>query len=65
MLCCIGCVNQDLGCLFEIYLKPLEKETFLSRGEVSAGHPAELLFPHWHLTQQANRCSASVANHYV
>ncbi|XP_053469750.1 rho guanine nucleotide exchange factor TIAM2 [Ictalurus furcatus] len=27
---------KDLGCLFEIYLKPLEKETFLSRGEMES-----------------------------
>lgn len=25
---------QDLNCLFEIYLKPLQKETFLSQDEV-------------------------------
>lgn len=43
MLCCTVCVYQDLGCLFEIYLKPLEKETFLSRGEVSASHLTALL----------------------
>ncbi|MCI4389625.1 hypothetical protein PGIGA_G00100290 [Pangasianodon gigas] len=27
---------KDLGCLFEIYLKPLEKETFLSHGEMES-----------------------------
>ncbi|XP_062857801.1 rho guanine nucleotide exchange factor TIAM2 isoform X2 [Trichomycterus rosablanca] len=27
---------KDLGCLFEIYLKPLENETFLSRGEMES-----------------------------
>ncbi|XP_060722248.1 rho guanine nucleotide exchange factor TIAM2 isoform X3 [Tachysurus vachellii] len=27
---------KDLGCLFEIYLKPLERETFLSLGEMES-----------------------------
>ncbi|XP_047657734.1 rho guanine nucleotide exchange factor TIAM2 isoform X2 [Tachysurus fulvidraco] len=27
---------KDLGCLFEIYLKPLERETFLSRAEMES-----------------------------
>ncbi|KAK2864245.1 hypothetical protein Q7C36_003399 [Tachysurus vachellii] len=27
---------EDLGCLFEIYLKPLERETFLSLGEMES-----------------------------
>ncbi|TSP57642.1 T-lymphoma invasion and metastasis-inducing protein 2 [Bagarius yarrelli] len=27
---------KDLGCLFEIYLKPLEQETFLSSGEMES-----------------------------
>lgn len=60
------CVNQDLGCLFEIYLKPLEKETLFSRGEVSASHLTALLFFfHWHLTHQADLCWVSVESHHI
>lgn len=30
---------QDLSCLFEIYLKPLQNETFLTQDEVGVGAP--------------------------
>lgn len=30
---------QDLSCLFEIYLKPLQNETFLTQDEVGVGVP--------------------------
>lgn len=30
---------QDLSCLFEIYLKPLQYETFLTQDEVGVGAP--------------------------
>lgn len=30
---------QDLTCLFEIYLKPLQNETFLTQDEVGVGAP--------------------------
>lgn len=33
----VGLSLQDLTCLFEIYLKPLQKETFLTQDEVGAG----------------------------
>lgn len=32
-------VLQDLTCLFEIYLKPLQNETFLTQDEVGATRP--------------------------
>ena len=31
------CVPQDLGCLFDIYLTPLQHESFLSKEEVRTG----------------------------
>lgn len=33
------CFLQDLTCLFEIYLKPLQNETFLTQDEVGVGAP--------------------------
>lgn len=33
------CVSQDLVCLFDIYLTPLQKETFLSKDEVRTEKP--------------------------
>lgn len=33
ILCSVSSI-QDLNCLFEIYLKPLQKETFLTQDEV-------------------------------
>lgn len=33
------CFCQDLVCLFDIYLTPLQKETFLSKEEVKTEKP--------------------------
>lgn len=35
---------QDLVCLFQIYLTPLQTETFLSEDEVNAEKPFRLVF---------------------
>lgn len=36
---------QDLVCLFQIYLTPLQTETFLSKDEVNAEKPFRLVLP--------------------
>ncbi len=33
------CVCQDLVCLFDVYLTPLQTETFLSKDEVNSETP--------------------------
>ena len=36
------CVFQDLSCLFELYLEPLQNETFLTQDEVHNHLPSAL-----------------------